>query len=428
MDQWQWTDLSPEALQSFQDLLVVLGIGLLLGLEREHARMLEEKKSLFAGVRTFPLVAISGYLALFLSDRYSIWIFVTFLLGVIALSAIAYLKSGQKPSGSTTEFSLMLTFLLGGLVFAGAAYLAVVIAVIVAALLSLKLRLHDMVQHLTQNDIFSILYFLTITALMLPVLPNEAFGPYQFFNPYKTWLVVAIFVGLNFIAYFTSKFLAQRKSVILTGILGGFASSTATTWFFSRASKRGEAPSRMGAAAIVLASSIMFPRLLIWLLMLNMALFRILWWQVLLLGLIGGAVGYWLSRDTSTPSEEGAPSGPEIRNPINLREALFFALIYLGVRLLVGYAETRFGAEGLLIAAAISGITDVDAITISMAQLEQPVLAGTAIILAALTNTVVKFAFSLITGSKSLKRYVSYGFIPILLAGILVAVYLFTNF
>ena len=419
MDFWQNLGLNGELLYTLQELLIVLGIGLLLGLEREFAKGGSEQARLFAGARTFPIVAMTGYLAMTLSSEFTIWIFVGTLFGASALIAMSYLGSKEQHLGVTTEFSLLAVFLLGGLVFTGRYHLAVSVAVLVAGLLSLKTRIHHAVKALSEKDIQSILLFIVITALVLPLLPNEDKGPYGIFNLYKIWLVVVIFVALNFLGYFLAKFLDQRRSTLMTGILGGFVSSTATTWYFSRKSGKSAEGGVIEAAAIILASSIMFPRLLIWLLLLNFALFKTMWLPILVLGLGGGLFGYWVSRRQSA-EVEGPPK--EVRNPINLREAFVFGAVYLAIQFLVGYADEHFGESGVYLASGISGITDIDAITISMAQYGKDSaaleIAGTAILIAAFANTLVKYMFCLLFGNAHLKRYTSLAFVPLFTLGI----------
>ncbi|MBK7407082.1 MAG: MgtC/SapB family protein [Saprospirales bacterium] len=239
MEFWQNLGFNEELLKAFQELLIVLGIGLLLGLEREFAKGVRDQERLFAGVRTFPIVALLGYLSLLLGVEYSIWIFVGTLFGASALIAMSYLGSKDQHLGTTTEFTLLITFLLGSLVFTGRYHLAVSITVIVTALLAFKARMHEVIHSLSEKDIQSILTFVVITALVLPLLPNKDMGPYGIINLYKIWLIVVIFVALNFVGYFLTKFLDQKKSTLMTGILGGFVSSTATTWFFSRQSGKG---------------------------------------------------------------------------------------------------------------------------------------------------------------------------------------------
>lgn len=419
MEFWQNLELNGELLATLKEALIALGIGMLIGLEREYANSGEQKERLLAGVRTFPIVALMGYLSMLLSAEYSIGVFLVTFAGVIAITGLSYLKPGQTDIGTTTEFALLIAFLLGSLVFTGRFHLAVSIGVAVTALLALKTSMHSVVARLSQKDILSILTFLVITALALPLLPNEDWGPYGILNLYKIWLVVVIFVALNFVGYFLTKFLDQRKSTLMTGILGGFMSSTATTWFFSRQSGKTANGGVIESAAIILASSIMFPRLLIWLLLLHYPLFKSLWLPVALLGLGGIGIGYWLARKKGEVAE-GPPK--EVSNPINLREALVFAVIYLAIQFVVGYASENFGEGGVYLASGISGITDIDAITISMANFSKGGMdigvAGTAVLIAAFANTLVKYGFCLAFGNARLRYYTSLVFVPLFALGI----------
>ncbi len=418
---WESLNLSPETFHAVKDLLVVLGIGFLLGLEREYAKGRSgEEKELFAGVRTFPLVAIMGYLAVYLADRITFWIYPVVLFCVFAFIIVSYVTYyKQRKAGATTEISLMLTFLLSGLVFVNEYLLSASLALLMATLLAMKVNLHKAVQALSHADIISILQFAVITALVLPLLPDVDLGPYGVFNPYKIWFIVSLFIALNFLAFFLQKFISPKYSTLTAGVLGGFVSSTATTWYLAKKAGRGKPGGVVEAAGIILASSIMFPRLLIWLLLLNLELFLQLAVPVLALGLIGFGVGVALSRSSIRSESQDAPA---IENPINLKDALIFGGLYVVILLLVGFAEEKAGSGGVYLAASISGLTDVDAITISMAEYGSRShlmhMAAVATLIAALTNTVLKYVLCLILGNATLRRKTSLGFIPIGLVGL----------
>jgi uncharacterized membrane protein (DUF4010 family) len=427
------TDLSldPELLAFFKNLLITVGIGLLLGLEREFSKGGDEDDPSFAGVRTFPIVALIGFLAATYADLYSPWVYVAALLGTFAFTVFSYQQAANKGSyGGTSEFSLIIAFLLGGLVVKENYHGAVSIAVIVTALLALKVRLHALIDKLDKQEVFSILIMVVITALVMPLLPNENVGPFETLNPYKAWLIVVIFVSLNFLAYFIEKFIGSRRSVLITGIIGGFASSTATAWYFSRKTSGSKKGGVVEASAILLASSIMFPRLLIWLFILDQQLLQMLWLPVTMFGLLGVGIGYWMSRQNREDEVEASPR--QASNPINFKEAFVFAGIYIVIQLLVGYANEYFGDSGVYIASLIAGLTDIDAITISMADYQEKSIqigvAGAAIILAAFSNTLIKYAFCLIFGNTTLRKYSTIGFVALFLAGIGYGVVRFLNF
>lgn len=423
MDDFQQLMLDPELLSFLKDLLVVLGIGLLMGIEREFSKGegKESTEHTFAGIRTFPIVALIGYAAAHFAEVYSPWVYVACIAGTFALTALSFVHSSrQGDRGGTSEFALIAVFLLGGLVVQGNYHGAVSIAVAVTALLALKVRMHSFVGNLTKNELYSILIMVVVTALVMPLLPREDFGPYGTLNLYKAWLIVVIFVTLNFVAYFLEKFLGSRRSVLITGIVGGFASSTATSWFFSRKAGQSKKGGILESAAIIFASAIMFPRLLIWLIILDRHLLGMLWVPITLFGLLGIGLGLWVSRRAQEKKVEQSPR--QSSNPINFREAFVFAGIYIVIQLLVGFANEQFGDRGVYIASVIAGLTDIDAITISMSDYEQKSIgdqvAAIAIVMAAFSNTIIKYAFCLIFGNRAMRINSSIGFVPLFLAGI----------
>lgn len=418
MEQIGTLDIDLALLSQIREVLLVLGIGLLLGLEREQAYYRKEGKSLFAGIRTFPIVAILGYLSVFLGQALSSLAFLGILIGVMSVIGIAYLRAQSSIHGTTTEFTLILVFLLGGMVKLGHFQLSVAITLGVTALLTLKFRLHRLAGTLSQNELLSILQFLLVVALVLPLLPDQNIGPYGFFNAYRTGFILSIFLSLNFAGYFLARFFRER-STLLTGILGGLASSTATAWYFSRRVGKGHSEGGRAAAAVVLSSSIMFPRLLVWPALLNWSLFKALVLPISLIGLIGVGVSWYLFRSAR---QEGTVAVPEHGNPLNFREALFFTMIYSAIQFGVGYASEHLGDTGVYWAAAISGFADVDAITVSMSEYGSEArrldVAVTATIMASVSNTLVKYGFCLVFGNTTLRRRSTLGFTTILVAAV----------
>lgn len=422
-------NLSDAAIHFFQDILIVLGIGLLIGLEREYAKSQQNEDSaqeMFAGVRTFPLVGIIGYLAIYIGDRFSFWIYPVVLGGVILLTIVAYYLSRlRKRVGATTELAFIATFLLSSLVYLEEYLLSAFLALLITALLAFKVNLHKAISTFSRKDILSILLFAVITVLILPLLPNKDFGPYGVLNPFKIWLIVTIFIALNFVAYFLHKFIDSRHSILTTGVLGGFVSSTATTWYLSRLGGRTSEGGMTQIAAITLASSIMFPRLLVWLIVLSPELFSILWLPITIFGALGFSIGlYYIKLSTGEHNFEER----KITNPINFKDALFFALLYILILLLVGFAKDYLGSKGVFLAAGLSGLTDVDAITISLSnyanQSIQLSVASVAIIIAAFSNTLVKFAICLVFGNRIIRRYAGFAFGSLFAAGLAYVLYL----
>jgi uncharacterized membrane protein (DUF4010 family) len=413
--------IDPDTLKFIKEVLIALAIGLLVGLEREYSKTKEdEDRILFAGIRTYPIVALIAYISIYLGLQFSIGIYLitfAFFFAFVVLSY--YLDSDGQKRGATTEFSLIAIFLLSSYLIDGQYLITAFLALILTAMLALKVKIHEAVLKLDRNDILSILLFIVISCLILPLLPNEDLGPYEVLNPFKIWLIVTIFISLNFTAYFLHKFSGKRSSLIATGIFGGFASSTATTWYFSKLAGKSKEGGLTHTAAIILASSIMFPRLLIWLAILNQQLFNALWLPVLLFGIMGLGLGIYLSKQSMGQTEI---DNPKITNPINLREAGIFAILYILILLLVGFAEAQLGNQGVYYAAGISGITGVDAIAVSMSNYAQGTIAipiaAVALLIAAFTNTLLKYVLCMIFGNDNMRKYSSYAFIPLFLLGI----------
>ncbi|MFB6258621.1 MAG: MgtC/SapB family protein, partial [Flavobacteriales bacterium] len=312
-----------------------------------------------------------------------------------------------------TQVDLMIVYVLGGMVQAGFGGLAVLAGVVVTALLALKFQLHTAIGKIEQKDIFAILQFVVLSVLVLPLLPDQAYVPYDVLEPRAIWRIVVIILGIDFFGYLLAKFIGQEKGALVTGVLGGFASSTAVTWSFARRSRRTKGGVGAYAGGIVLASSIMFPRILIWLLIWNKTLFSELVLPILLLAGLGVTLGIYIVR--SEQSEEKMDHEPH--NPLNLISALTFGLIYSGVLLLVAYSNDQFGDKGVFLASGLSGLTDVNAITISMSKLGGDRLplfvAHLAIVIGAVANSILKYAICLISGSPELRKKVSVGFLPV---------------
>src|SRR5690606_13741840 len=244
-------------------MLISVGIGILLGLEREFSHKREEKEGdmakLFAGIRTYPLITLLGYLMMFFSGLINIWIFIVSLAGILAYLGIFYYRNSKLGyTGTTSEFSVIIAFILGALVYLQYTLLAVGIGIFLTVVLAFQVKVHWAVGKLNEEDIHALIQFVVMAALILPLLPDEDYGPDGVLNPRKIGLIIVLLTGLNFAGYLLSKFINSGKSIILTGILGGFLSSTAVTWQLSRQSKAGKGSPAYQAVAVIVASSIMF--------------------------------------------------------------------------------------------------------------------------------------------------------------------------
>lgn len=402
-------------------MLVAAGIGFVLGLEREFSEH-SPNNEVFAGIRTFTIVALLGFLTAYLGITFSHWIFIAGFLAVLSMVAISYWVTSHKGDiGSTTEFAIIFTFLLGGLVFAGNINLSLALTVITLVLLSLKIPLRTMIGQITQKEIFAFVRFVVIALLILPFLPNEYYGPYGVINPMEVGWIIVLVSGIGFVGYILMKFLGADRGILLTSILGGLVSSTFVTYMFSKKSKETPELSKNYAVGIFAAATIMVIRVFLLVFIFNKAMLTglIIPLLIVLLTAFGIALFLYNSQFGKLQAIDNIVLG----DPLNIKNAVFFGVFYMGILLLVSYANHVYGAKGIYVSSAVSALTDIDAITISVSKLGGTtvnfLIAQNAILLAALSNTVVKIGIAVFTGSKALKKYVLLGYGCIFIAGII---------
>ncbi len=407
---------------------VAVFVGLLIGLQREYSYDEEEKpsKRTFAGVRTFTLMSLLGCTGAYLAELFrSPWIFVGVLIAVGSLITVAYYASAKRGQmGLTTEVSAILSILTGALAFWDEMALVVALGVVTTALLSFKGELHRFAERLNREDVLATLKFAIITAIVLPVLPDQSFWPVPFdvLNPYKIWLMVVLISGISFLGYVLVKVVGSRRGVGLTGFLGGLVSSTAVTLSFSQRSQKNAQLAKPFALAITIAWLVMFIRILIVVGALNIPLLSVVWLPITAAGVAALVYGAYLYLAPRLDDDEDVT----VTNPFELGPAITFGLLY-GVILLVSRAaQLYFGDTGVYLSSILSGLADVDAITLSMSELSNTgavtmETAARAITLAAMSNTVVKGGIVISGGSAALRRAFLPGFLLILVTGITAA-------
>lgn len=392
-----------------RSVIISASLGALIGLVRQWEDQQDKDPSL-AGMRTFALWGILGTVSAFLSQSYYPYFFAV-AFGALALyltgAQLVMVRNGQMP-GLTTFAMALLTYVVGGFVFLGHMRVAVVLAVVMLILIASKQQIHGWTQHFTPKDIRSALIFAAITGIVLPMVPNRGYGPLQAFNPFATWLMVVLISGLGFAGYVLMRLIGARAGITVTGLVGGLASSTAATIAFSRRSREEPALSGSFSLAIVLACTVMLGRVAVVVLMLDAALFGAILLPLLVLAVPGVAYAVWSLWTGS--KKKSQIEMPEVANPLSLSMAFKFAAIYAVIVFMVK-AVTQYSSSGagLYWVSFISGLTDMDAITLTLSQmgvkgsLTIAVLAK-AIILAAVSNTLLKFLFALAAGSSELRR------------------------
>jgi len=344
----------------FQTLAIATAIGFLIGFEREWREATEAEKR-FAGARTFALAGLAGGAAgLLAADGLVI---AAGLLGCFALAGTAYwAKARVEPTtGATTEVAFVATFLLGALATAGDPTLAGAGGVAAAILLAVKPRVLAAARAIEAKELGAALRFLAIAVIVLPLLPDRGFGPYEALNPRQIWLFVVLISGLSFTGYWLIKLFGSR-GVLLTGLVGGLASSTATTLSLARLSRDGAATPLAAAAGTIASNVVMLARVAAILSVASREVFGAIAPALAAAGIVGGGLALLFSRHG-----QSAAGAVKMGNPMELKPALAFAALLAFITLVSRFSVERFGAEGFLYVSALAGLADVDAVTLSAA-------------------------------------------------------------
>jgi len=404
--------LQGNGIDSLPKFLTSLTIGLLIGLERER------NPSAKAGLRTFALVSLFGTLIALLADKSgSPWLLIAGLLAVAGMIIAAYLNSPAEnhDPGTTTVAALLICYALGVLVWYDLSKLAVMLAIATTVLLYFKPELQGMTQRLSRRDLVSILQFAVLSFVILPILPNQNFGPYDAFNPHHAWMMVVLISGLSLAGYVALRIVGQRYGAPLLGFLGGLVSSTATTLLYARHSKLNEGMPRLSAVVILIASQVVLIRLAVVSGIVSPGILKQLI-PVMGLGLLFGLVAtafHWKRLQNA-----GDLPLPQTANPTELHAALGFGLLFVVVLLCSAWLSDVAGSGGLYLVAIASGLTDVDAITLSSLRLfqmdklssEQAVIS---IAIAFISNMAFKFGLAVSIGGMALAKHIAVGFVAI---------------
>lgn len=411
-------------LENFKLLGIALAIGLLIGLERGwHTRDLNEGMRV-AGLRTYGMIGLLGGLSGILAQQVDIYFIGFVFLGLTATLLLAYSKSLNelKDYSITGIIASLVTFTLGALTVFGHITLAAASAVVMTALLGFKPLLHGWVKKLEQHELHATLKLLLISVVILPILPNQYYDPWEAFNPYHIWWMVVLIAGISYLGYFAIRIVGRQIGPVLTGALGGLVSSTAVTLDLSKLSAQSPNMENVLAAGILTACGTMFARTLLLTSVINPALSLVLFPALSIMTIITYLVAYLLwhrERKFQTIDEI------KLENPFQLGMALKFGAFLVAIMFLSKLLKIYFGDMGAYFLAAASGLADVDPITLSVSQMSNDSLsvsvAAKAILIAISVNSGIKSIFSWIIGSQALALRVGGTLVGAVVAGLLIA-------
>ncbi len=406
----------------FEKVALALGLGLLVGMQRERVQ------APLAGIRTFALITVLGAVCALLGQEFGGWIVAVGAMGVAVLMAVGNLvqtEAKDADPGLTTEIAALLMYGVGAYLVVGHAAVGLALGGGTALLLHWKGPMHAFVARIGEKDLRAIMQFVLIALVILPVLPNEAFGPYSAFNPYKNWLMVVLIVGISLSGYVAQKWLGENSGAVLAGAIGGLISSTATTVSYARRASHAEGSLRLLAMVLMVATTVASARILVEIAVVAPSAFGslapplavLLAWMALLAG------GMYLA------ARQENLELPTHGNPAELASALVFGGLYAVVILSVAIAKDWLGSAGLYIVAILSGLHDLDAITLSTAQLVSDDLASPGsgvnadlgwrlILTATLSNLVVKAGIVALLGNRRLFGWIALLFGAALVGGV----------
>ncbi|RUM44016.1 MAG: MgtC/SapB family protein [Hydrogenimonas sp.] len=377
-----------------KSLLIATVLGFAIGMQRTMTYLQRQEYAL-AGSRTFALIALGGYLSGWLQTFVPGFVLVATVVFALHVALSYYLKVNKRQKqGMTTQITAIITFFLGLMIWYHLESYAIFTGVVVIILLEIKPRLQKFEAHINSVDINAVILLLAMSFVILPILPDKMVGPYHLFNPYKTWLMAVIIAGISFIGYLSIKIFGQKHGVFLTGAAGGLISSTAVTVSLARMFRMREALLNNYAGGIAIAWTFMYLRVLFEAFVINPELSMRMVPAYVGATLSGLIFSYYLHRHAQ--NSDINLDNPEItKNPLQLSEAIKFGLLFGVIYGAIAFVQTRYGDAGIYFVSLISGVTDVDAITLSLSQLAKDekislFASMNGIIIASVTNSIVK--------------------------------------
>ncbi len=393
--------------------LVALGLGFLIGLERESA-ISERKGKTFAGIRTYTIISLFGFGCGWL---YKLNITFGVSAGLVSLAALVlteyYAKQKEGHIGWTSEIAALLTFVIGALALLADVWISMALGIITTLLLSEKSELESYVEKLNKSEFLAVLKFLLITLIILPALPDKSYTQFEL-NPTHIWQIVIMVSTIGFVGYFLMKKFGGKVGLWVSGLMGGLVSSTAVSIAVGRIAKNNPMQSGNALQASILASSIMYLRILVIIWVINPVIIPQLWWKLVLLAAIGTLLSFTIKQGEQKPGEHQVST---LQNPFEIKPAVIFAALFVVLSVITVFVKNFFGNIGLLILSAIVGVTDIDPFILSLVRKSGSVQAiiVSAIILAMMSNTIIKaFYFAVQAKQEKKKTYLMYGIWAIL--------------
>jgi uncharacterized membrane protein (DUF4010 family) len=414
--------MNAELISLIQSFIVALFLGGLIGLERE-AFIQKENKKRFAGIRTFSLIGFLGALSVFLGNYSPVLTYILFV-GFIIIVAIAYLVTAitKKDISALPNIASIIVFIIGYLSGQEKFWLAIFITLITFLIIHFEDILHKFAKTIKEEELYSTIKFIIITLLILPILPNQEFGPFQVLNPYVIWLMVVFISGISFLSYIAIKTIGVKKGIGLTGFLAGLVSSTAVTLSFAAQSKKYLKIINPYVFGVVIASSAMFFRILAETYVLNPKLFEVLLIPLGAMGVIGtiSAIVYWKKKEI-VGRKKVSEQVIKLKSPFQLNPAIKFGLLFALVLLVSKISMIYLGSKGIFATSIISGLVDTDAITVSLSKLSSNGLpletAAIGITLATIVNTISKGVLFYFLGNRVAGKSVAKILLLMLIAG-----------
>lgn len=392
-----------------QNSSLALVLGFIIGLQREMRNYRTESKE-FGGGRTFAIIAFLGYLSAFLGGFSPYFLPFSFLvIGSLLVAAKITLANSEKPRGSTTEFSALSAFLIGSMLNFIEPKFVVFSAVVLLLVLNLKDKIQELEKYIGKDDLNAAILFLTMSFVVLPVLPDKTIDSFGLFNPYKIWLMVVLIAGISFAGYIAVRVLGTDRGIVFTGLIGGLVSSTAVALSLSK--KASAVPSASGkiAVGIMLASTVMIVRATLLVSLFNANLLADMWFAFAATFVVAAGVVVYYFFKNKTEDFKGVEI--EYKNPFDLKEAMILGLSFGAIVALVKLSKEYVGNSGIYVVSILSGITDVDAIILSLSQVAGNGLefsvAAFGIMAAVSSNSASKFMICFFAGSKELVKTVA---------------------